>query len=72
MIRSDSEKVAEMNKIETGKIRVLGPVVQMPIGPNPGLNFNPAFSISLFKSLLGKIFTILFRTSNDQTASKNN
>ena len=36
----------------------------------PELNFNPAFFISLFKSLLGKIFTILFRTSNDQTASK--
>ena len=45
-------------------------VVQRPISPNPGLNFNPAFFISLFKSLLGKIFTILFRTSNDQIASK--
>ena len=49
---------------------VLGPVVQRPISPNPGLNFNPAFFISLFKSLFGKIFTILFRTSNDQIASK--
>ena len=47
-----------------------GPVVQRPISSNPGLNFNPAFFISLFKSLLGKIFTILFRTSNDQIASK--
>ena len=45
-------------------------VVQRPISSNPGLNFNPAFFISLFKSLLGKIFTILFRTSNDQIASK--
>ena len=48
----------------------LAPVVQRPISPNPGLNFNPAFFISLFKSLLGKIFPILFRTSNDQIASK--
>ena len=47
-----------------------GTVVQRPISRNPGLNFNPAFFISLFKSLLGKIFTILFRTSNDQIASK--
>ena len=29
-----------------------------------------AFFISLFKSLFGKIFTIIFRTSNDQIASK--
>ena len=48
----------------------LGPVVQRPISSNPRLNFNPAFFISLFKSLFGKIFTILFRTSNDQIASK--
>ena len=53
-----------------GIISFLGPVVQRPISSNPGLNFNPAFFISLFKSLLGKIFTILFRTSNDQIASK--
>ena len=48
----------------------LGPLVQRLISSNPGLNFNPAFFISLFKSLFGKIFTILFRTSNDQIASK--
>ena len=48
----------------------LGPVVQRPISPNPGLNFNSGFFISLSKSLLGKIFTIIFRTSNDQIASK--
>ena len=48
-----------------------GPVVQRLISANPGLNCNPAFFISLFKSILGKIFTILFRTSNDQIASKN-
>ena len=52
-------------------LRVLGPVVQRLISTNPGLNCNPAFFISLFKSILGKIFTILFRTSNDQIASKN-
>ena len=51
--------------------QIRGPVVQRPISSNPGLNFNPAFFISLFKSLFGKIFTILFRTSNDQIASKN-
>ena len=27
-----------------------GPVVQRPISSNPGLNLNPAFFISLFKS----------------------
>ena len=47
-----------------------GPVVQRSISPNPGLNFNSGFFISLSKSLLGKIFTILFRTSNDQIGSK--
>ena len=54
----------------TIEINYLGPVVQRPISSNPALNFNPAFFISLLKSLLGKIFTILFRTSNDQIASK--
>ena len=48
----------------------LSPVVQRPISPNPELNFNSGFFISLSKSLLGKIFTINFRTSNDQIASK--
>ena len=48
----------------------LGPVFQRPISPNPGLNFNSGFFISLFKSLLRKIFTVLFRKSNDQIASK--
>ena len=48
-----------------------GPVVQRLISSNPGLNCSPAFFISLFKSILGKIFTIPFRTSNDQIASKN-
>ena len=47
-----------------------GLVVQSPISSNPGVNSNPTFFISLFKSLFGKIFTILFRTSNDQIASK--
>ena len=36
----------------------------------PGLNFNPGFYISFFQSLLEKIYPILFRTSNDQIASK--
>ena len=47
-----------------------GPVVQRPISPNPGLNFNSGFFIPLSKSLLRKIFIILFRTSNDQIAGK--
>ena len=60
-----------LNKTNRFHVAVaLGPVVQRPISSNPGLNFNPAFFISLFKSLFGKIFTILFRTSNDQIASK--
>ena len=48
------------------------PVVQRVISTNLelNLNLNPGFFISLFNSLLGKIFPILFRTSNDQIASK--
>ena len=61
----NGEKIKQMEDF-----KYLGPVVQRPISPSPGLNFNPAFFISLFKSLFGKIFTILFRTSNDQLASK--
>ena len=57
-------------KIQDKEEFLQGPVVQRPISSNPELNFNPAFLISLFKSLFGKIFTILFRTSNDQIASK--
>ena len=60
-----------LEKYRTIIITAQGPVVQRPISPNPGLTFNPGFFISLFKSLFGKIFTILFRTSNDQIASKN-
>ena len=61
----NGEKIKQMEDF-----KYLGPVVQRPISSSPGLNFNPAFFISLFKSLFGKIFTILFRTSNDQLASK--
>ena len=42
----------------------------MLISVNLRLNFNPGFFISSFKSLLGKIFTIPFKTSNDQIAIK--
>ena len=48
----------------------MGPVVQRPISASPGLNFNAVFYISFFQNLLEKIFPILFRTSNDQIASK--
>ena len=52
------------------KVTRLGPVVWRSINANPGLNFNPGFIISLFKNHLGKIFPILFITSNDQIARK--
>ena len=47
-----------------------GPVVQRQISVSPGLNFNAGFYISFFRGLLEKIFPILFKTSNDQIASK--
>ena len=48
----------------------LSPVVWRSTSANPGLNFNLGFIISLFKNHLGKIFPILFITSNDQIARK--
>ena len=68
--KASGKKASSRVKSSSSDIEFLGPVVQRPISSNPGLNFNPAFFISLFKSLLGKVFTILFRTSNDQIASK--
>ena len=41
-----------------------GPVVRRRIGANPGLNFNPGFYISLFKSRFGIIFPIPFSVFN--------
>ena len=57
-------------KTELVKCRLQSPVVQRPISAGPGLNFNAGFYISFFQNLLEKIFPILFRTSNDQIASK--
>ena len=50
---------------------IQGLVVQRPISAIPGLNFNAGLYISFFQSLLQKISLFLFRTSNDQIASKN-
>ena len=45
-------------------------VVQRPISANPGLNFNPDFYISLFKSRFGIILPIIFRAFNYQIVLK--
>ena len=50
----------------------LGPVVQMPVSANPGLNFNPGFFFYLPKALSRIIFSILFRVSNHQIVSQDN
>ena len=71
IILRDLKANSVMNRgFNASLVVILSPVVQRPISPNPGLNFNSGFFISLSKSLLGKIFTINFRTSNDQIASK--
>ena len=47
-----------------------GPVVQRLISANPGLNFNPGFYISLFKSRFGIILPTVFRAFNYQIVVK--
>ena len=47
-----------------------GLVVWKPISTNPRLNFNPGFYINLYKRLLGIIFAILFRASNNRILDK--
>ena len=69
-VRSDNILQFMHYSVVCNSCNIHGPVVQRSISPNPGLNFNSGFFISLSKSLLGKIFTILFRTSNDQIGSK--
>ena len=49
-----------------------GPVVQMPVSANPGLNFNPGFLILLSKELSRIIFSILFRVFNHQIVGEEN
>ena len=49
-----------------------GPVVQMPVSTNPGLNFNLGFFFFLSKALSQIIFSILFRVSNHQNVGKEN
>ena len=49
-----------------------GPVVQMPVSTNPGLNFNLGFFFFLSKALSQIIFSILFRVSNHQIVGKEN
>ena len=46
------------------------PVVRGPISSNPGLNFNPGFSILFFKGLFQIIPSILFRTCRHQIIDK--
>ena len=48
------------------------PVVGRLISANPGLNFNPGFSISLFKSLFELIFPIFCRVSSNHILDKKN
>ena len=48
----------------------LDPVVQRPISANPGLDFNPGFHISLFKSHFGIILAIVLRAFNYQIVVK--
>ena len=48
----------------------IGPVVQRLISANPGLNFNPGFYISLFKSRFGIILPIVFSAFNYQIVVK--
>ena len=50
----------------------LGPVVQMPVSANPGLNFNPGFFFFLSKAHYRIIFSILFRVSSHQIVGKEN
>ena len=45
-------------------------VVQRPTSANPGLNYNPDFYISLFKSRFGIILPIIFRAFNYQIVLK--
>ena len=48
----------------------VGLVVQRLISANPGLNFNPGFYISLFKSCFGIILPTVFRAFNYQIVVK--
>ena len=50
--------------------KYIGPVVQRLISANPGLNFNPGFYISLFKSRFGIILPTVFRAFNYQIVVK--
>ena len=50
----------------------LGPVVQRPISPNPGLTFNPDLFFFSSKAFSRTIFSILFRVANHQIVDKKN
>lgn len=47
-------------------------VGRRPINANLRLSFNPGFFISLYKSLVEIVFSILFRASNNHILDKNN
>ena len=49
-----------------------GPAVRRRISANPGLNFNPGFYISLFKSRYGIIFPIPFNAFNHSIVPNKN
>ena len=50
----------------------LGPVVRRLISANPRLNFNLVFFIPLFKCLVGIVFRVLYRASNNHILDKKN
>ena len=49
-----------------------GPVVRRLISANPRLNFNLVFFIPLFKCLVGIVFRVLYRASNNHILDKKN
>ena len=51
---------------------VLGSVVRRLISANPRLNFNLDFFIPLFKCLVGIVFRVLYRASNNHIIDKKN
>ena len=57
----------------TGKVFFrTGSVVRRLISANPRLNFNLVFFIPLFKCLVGIVFRVLYRASNNHILDKKN
>ena len=53
-----------MVRLSFGFVTYQGPVVRMPVSPNPGLNFNPGFFFFLSKALSQIIFSIFLAYPN--------